>query len=531
MLVISSDSEDSLARVGAGHFAEKYGIPFRVRVGDGIRLEYGESSREVFCIRLHGGSIEDEVRGEVRWKGGRVPVFEEPGVPGSGRALAFCGESPCAVLNGKSIEVGVDVFREVGYLLTGGLDKALAGVGREERERILATPVADLLEEFLFHLLLLACREAKLPLVTKPFWPQDYRFAVCLTHDVDEVRKTYQWLTWPLRRVRAGDFAYLKHQLLSLAERLRGREPFWTFERIMELEEELGVRSTFYFLQESGEVHLTSPASWKLYARKYDIEDENLRAVMKRLREGGWEVGLHGSYHSFEREELLSREKSKLEAVLGDKVHGIRQHHGNLSIPLTWELQDSLGFACDTSLLLSDTSGFRWGTCFPFSPYSGERQLSLIEIPTTFMDTPYFMRGAAEAERRCRALMEEVRRRGGVLNLLFHHTVFNPNEFPGWMELYRRLVQRAKSMGAWVTTAGEIASWWRRRREWSFDVEFSDSGMEVSSERWRYLQVYHPEFCDLSTHILEKVGDSSVLLRVDNGSITIGLKNLQRVVG
>ena len=481
MLVISCDSADPLVMAGAAHFAEKYGIPFRVREGDGLRLEYGGAGEE-FRIRIRENRV-GGFSGEVRWRGDTIPVLEEPRVfKGFDRALAFCGESPCAVLRGNGIELGIDVFREVGYLLTGGMDAEVKRLPGEEAARLLALPIADLLEDLLLELLLLLSRRANLPLVRKPFWPPRYRFAVCLTHDVDEVRKSYQWLTWPLRHARAGDFAYLKHQLLSLAEKLRGREPFWTFERIMEVERRLGVRSTFYFLQESGKVRLLSPETWKLYARRYKLEDGKLARVIRELSEDGWEVGLHGSYYSFRNEELLRREKARLEAVLGKKVAGIRQHHGNLSIPLTWELQERAGFAYDTSLLPRGEAGFRWGTCFPFSPRFDGKALGLIEIPTIFMDTPYFMKGPAEAERRCMRLLHAVKRRGGVLNLLFHHTVFNPREFPGWAELYQRLIQRARSMGAWITTAGEVAEWWRRRREWSAPAEFADSKIKIVAE-------------------------------------------------
>ncbi len=501
MLVIIHDSDDPLARTGARHFAEKYGIPFRIREGGKLKLDYGDAGKE-FRLRIRESQVGGTLR-RVHWHKGTFPVLEEPKTfRNFDRALAFCAESPCAVLRGNGIELGVDVFREVGYLLTGGMDAEVKRLPCKDAERLLALPLADLLEDFLFELLLLLSSRANLPLVTKPFWPPRYSFAVCLTHDVDEVRKSYQWLTWPLRRAKAGDFAYLKHQLLSLWEKLMGREPFWTFERIMEVERRLGVRSTFYFLQESGKVRLLSPNTWKLYARRYEL-NRRLARVIRELSEGGWEVGLHGSYYSFENEELLRREKARLEAVLGKEVLGIRQHHGNLSIPLTWELQERAGFAYDTSLLPRGEAGFRWGTCFPFSPWFNGKALGLIEIPTIFMDTPYFMKGPAEAERRCMRLLHAVKRRGGVLNLLFHHTVFNPREFPGWAELYQRLIQKARSMGAWITTAGEVAEWWRRRREWGFEVSFSNSEImiDLKSSKSQYFKIYNLDLCDNSENL------------------------------
>jgi hypothetical protein len=56
------------------------------------------------------------------------------------------------------------------------------------------------------------------------------------THDVDELRKRYQYFTRSFGCLKRGDLSGLKDQFLSLLEKLRGEEPYWTFEEIMDLE-------------------------------------------------------------------------------------------------------------------------------------------------------------------------------------------------------------------------------------------------------------------------------------------------------
>jgi len=58
----------------------------------------------------------------------------------------------------------------------------------------------------------------------------NYEFALCLTHDVDRVHKNFQspYYAWKER-----DLSHLKHLVTS-------ENPWWNFEEIMELEDELG---------------------------------------------------------------------------------------------------------------------------------------------------------------------------------------------------------------------------------------------------------------------------------------------------
>ena len=62
--------------------------------------------------------------------------------------------------------------------------------------------------------------------------PDGHRFALCLTHDVDRPYKTYQSLYYAITDLDPSHLASL----------VPGRNPYWSFERIMRLEEELGVR-------------------------------------------------------------------------------------------------------------------------------------------------------------------------------------------------------------------------------------------------------------------------------------------------
>ena len=144
---------------------------------------------------------------------------------------------------------------------------------------------------------------------SKTRWPQGKKFAVCITHDVDRVKKTYQYFT---RFVR-----FLSHfQILGAINEIQNgfllfknikKNPYWGFERIIEIENKYNVKSTFFFLNESGKVDLFHPKDWKLYLGRYSINDPEIVKIIISLASNGWEIGLHGSYNSFLNKNLLKK--------------------------------------------------------------------------------------------------------------------------------------------------------------------------------------------------------------------------------
>jgi peptidoglycan/xylan/chitin deacetylase (PgdA/CDA1 family) len=271
---------------------------------------------------------------------------------------------------------------------------------------------------------------------------EDAVFALCLTHDVDRPYKTYQSLRDTIR-----------DRSLSQLRTLRpGLEPYWQFEEIMRLEDALDVRSAFYVLNEPSLLTARGPGEWVRlenlieHIGRYDVTDDRLRRVLRTLDERGWEVGVHGSFHTTEFPDRLATEKSILESILGHEVHGTRQHHLKLGAS-TWRCHRELGFKYDSSLGSRSSVGFTYGYD-PIYPFDDD----FVVFPLTAMDQalPDPGKNFEMAKARCETLVDEAVANNAVMTVLWHPRYFNPREFPGYRRLYRLLVEYALDRGGWV---------------------------------------------------------------------------------
>jgi peptidoglycan/xylan/chitin deacetylase (PgdA/CDA1 family) len=270
-------------------------------------------------------------------------------------------------------------------------------------------------------------------------------FTVCLTHDVDRVYKTYQYLTHDVRKLR----------LSGLRTLFTGERPYWCFGRIMEMEERLGVRSSWYFLDETIRPDWLRPSSWKLSFGRYRVDDPRVASAIRELDAGGWEVGLHGSYLSYRDAALLAREKGILEEVLGHPVVGIRQHYLNLDVPRTWQLQRQVGLRYDASLGLRRGIGFPEGRRHPFL----DEASGMWVIPLAIMEAYLFALAGGDPERAWRLalpVIDEAQAHGATLVLLWHPHLYNEDDFPGYSPLYERLIRECQSRGARFLTCGQV---------------------------------------------------------------------------
>lgn len=178
-----------------------------------------------------------------------------------------------------------------------------------------------------------------------------------VTHDVD----------WPLHGpgsahvlARKNRFAPdIIHKVID-----EGFNPYFGVPKVMEIEEKLGIRSTFFFRP------------------KYDdgSEVDKYEKTMRSLLSGGWEVGLHSNNTATLEE--VAQEKGLLEKATGQPVYGSRVHYLKVSENTFANLKES-GIKYDSSLSFNKEQIDTRNTGYLVKN-------GLVVFPVTFMDAYLF---------------------------------------------------------------------------------------------------------------------------------------------
>jgi peptidoglycan/xylan/chitin deacetylase (PgdA/CDA1 family) len=315
----------------------------------------------------------------------------------------------------------------------------------------------------------------------KPVWPHKKPFAVCLTHDVDAVsiyslkqsfRMRWTKLSVSLSKInRIKSLAGLGIDLARSAQYRSKNDPLFCYERWLEVEEEIGAKSTFFFWPGQNSVtkrHHTDCS--------YDLNDPVIFngqrcTVAEMIREidcRGWEIGLHPSWYSFDDVDELKRQKESLEKTLGHEIVSVRQHYLHYDIRITPAVHTEAGFKYDSTLGFNDNTGFRFGTCYPWNLYDleAEQDLPIMEIPLIIQDGA--MLDPAKGMRLdediafeyIKQITDVVEKVGGVLTLLWHtHHIIQTD----WWDLYIQSLKFLKSRSPWFSCVKEIGQWWEKQ--------------------------------------------------------------------
>ena len=303
-----------------------------------------------------------------------------------------------------------------------------------------------------------------------PRWKDGAPFAVALSHDVDDVRLHSKRQAMRLLMTARSPMSYaVRGGLTALVNsRAPGPDPYSQFERWAAEETRRGFRSTFFVFARPSHAHE--------YDALYTLEDPvvfegstvGVGAMFRTLAERGFEVGLHGSYRSWRDSTALGEQRAELEEAVGAEVRVTRQHFLRLDPQATWDAQEDAGFTTDATLGYNEAVGFRAGIAAPFHPWNAARARGrkLLEVPLTLMDGALF-RGLAltpaTAVKCTISHLEEVERVGGMAGLLWHPNVADESRYPGWWACFTAALDHLAARRAWVTSAGEMAAWWRER--------------------------------------------------------------------
>jgi peptidoglycan/xylan/chitin deacetylase (PgdA/CDA1 family) len=347
------------------------------------------------------------------------------------------------------VDLGIDVFGSAFFLLAryeeavistrDHLDRFPAGASIATRHGFLDRPIIDEYVELLWSALVR---------LVPGLMRRTSRFRIAPSHDVDEPsRDAFRGLRAVLkesagdllkrhrvRRAMQGPWHWLRGQIA-----LHPRDAYNTFDRLMDLSESQGTKSTFFFM---------SGASNPEYDCAYRLEHPAIRRLLRRIHDRGHEIGLHPSFETFRDSGLLSQEADQLRDMLRrigvrQSRLGARMHYLRWSLPETWRAMVRAGIDYDASLGFADMAGFRCGTCHRYRAFdvqSGQPLdllvRPLIAMDVTVMDEQYMGLGTSpQAHELLGLLRDRCESVGGEFSLLWHN-----NEFirPGSWNLYQR---------------------------------------------------------------------------------------------
>lgn len=292
----------------------------------------------------------------------------------------------------------------------------------------------------------------------KKKWWGNKDFAACLTHDVDEVQKykKFKNLVRPTAKLLIEQGKPLT-AIKNFFNYFKGykKDPYYTFDYIINLEKYYGFRSSFYFMS----------GGTSEYDNYYNLGDSIVKKLIKQIENEGFEAGYHGSFNSYNDEKTLYEEKHTLDLLFTNKPYGCRQHYLRFQVPYTWRCQESAGLLYDTTLSFADSEGFRCGTCFPFKPYDlvNNRVLNIWEIPLIVMEgslqnKAYSSYSPEQGLEVTQKLIDEVRKYNGVFTMLYHNSSFDYTEpeWDGWKDTYEGTMKYLYEQNSLGTSGREI---------------------------------------------------------------------------
>lgn len=373
---------------------------------------------------------------------------EGPAAPDTAAVHMPRAEAP-ATADSRPRPLGKDYFQAIGAMLDrylsppgGAPDKSIAEAWQKHPA---ADDLADAFEQDVLDAL-----ELDIPAPERPF-------GLAMTHDVDcvgrhmvsNVKSGGVFLVNALRT--AGTPASAPF-LRSAARFLAGRVDYFGFQPIMDAAQRLDFRPTFLlYAKLPGANGLSTAERLKQVNPNYDLGSPPMRRALELIKQGGGEIGLHGSYRSPADARLLAREKQHLEETSGQACVSIRQHFLRTFGRPTLQAYEDVGIGFDSTCGFVYDNGYLCGTCRPFYAPGRHTSPGVVVVPMVFMDAvPLYFRPAQgeDVTREMRGILATLQRYGGFAAANFHQRMVSA--LPGVRALYEETIAMARGMGGTI---------------------------------------------------------------------------------
>lgn len=261
-------------------------------------------------------------------------------------------------------------------------------------------------------------------------------FELVITHDVDavvywkDVRKLFASMARDLLMLKPVSLLRNMDQYFKVRNGIE-KDPYDTFDWLMDLSESVGVQSRFYFKSGGTTKH----------DNLYCIDNMRMKKLFSAIKERGHLIGFHPSYDTYMNESLFMEEKVRLEEAAQIQVTEGRQHYLRFNAPHTWSLWERAGMKIDSSAGYPDYAGFRCGICQSFQTYDilSRSELRLREMPLVVMEASlavYQDMDPQDMLHQMNSLLATVRKYQGQYVLLWHNDNFNHVYWKPYKSLY-----------------------------------------------------------------------------------------------
>jgi hypothetical protein len=247
--------------------------------------------------------------------------------------------------------------------------------------------------------------------------------AFFISHDIDTIYGSIlQDGYWALKNLRLG-------AMLAIIAGEISRRPHWkNMDRIMRINSEYDVKSTFFWLVNKGK------GRQKIKNADYSIQSE--QSLLKMTKERGFVSGLHKSSMDMSFEEELTK---------GKIIEPYNRFHFLNFLPSQhWpELSDS-PIIFDSSLGFAEHYGFRnsYGSAFQPFDIKNNRPFDFVEAPLIFMDTTFHHYMKIEKRKIADIITDfyEANPSNCLFSLLWHNTYFTDYKYGGYLAEYKKIL-------------------------------------------------------------------------------------------
>ncbi len=158
-------------------------------------------------------------------------------------------------------------------------------------------------------------------------------------------------------------------------------------------------------------------------------------------------VGIHPSYESFNKPELVKTEIERLSEIMHRHIVRNRFHFLRMNLPDSYHTLIDCDIQHDYSMGYAEEPGYRAGTCtpYPFFDLTTNQEMPLTIHPFAAMDTTwihYKRESINETKKIYQRLLDQTISLNGTMSFLWHNQYLcNDDSCKVWRELYEMTAQ------------------------------------------------------------------------------------------